>query len=134
MPHAGSRFTFDIGTVYAFVDRLWTECHSEYFGTFHGRSWKEMMLAAEEVRKRRRDHARSFAVRARSLAEFLDATEMRENVLTQRLKDLASRSMPSARAEVEREAPVVTNYEHAGNVKNDALDITNHTVEIYGEF
>jgi len=125
---------FDIGTVYAFVDRLWTECHSEYFGTFHGRSWKEMMLAAEEVRKRHRDHSGSFALRARSLAEFLDATEMRESVLTQRLKDLASRSTSSASAEVDIAAPAVTNHEHTGHVKNDAPDTTNYTVEIYGEF
>jgi hypothetical protein len=42
---------FDAGTAYAFVNKEWTECHSEYFSIFQGRSEKELMLATEELRK-----------------------------------------------------------------------------------
>lgn len=29
---------FDAGTAYAYVNKEWTECHSEYFAIFRGRS------------------------------------------------------------------------------------------------
>jgi len=32
---------FDIGTAYAFVDRQWVECHSEYYPVLHGHSERE---------------------------------------------------------------------------------------------
>ena len=50
---------FDAGTAYAFVNKQWTECHSEYFTVFHGRSEKEMMLATEEMRKSMQHHQAS---------------------------------------------------------------------------
>jgi putative transposase len=33
---------FDIGTIHAFVDNQWVECHSEYYHAFQGRSHKEL--------------------------------------------------------------------------------------------
>ena len=83
---------FDIGTAYAFVNKEWTECHSEYFAVFQGRSEKELMLATEELRKSMQHQSGEFSVTARKLAEFLDSVQADEVLLEQRLGDMESRA------------------------------------------
>lgn len=84
---------FDVGTAYAFVDRQWVECHSEYYSVLHGHSEREVRLASEELRKRRQNHSGQFALTAKKLAEFLESVELEEEVLLQRLSDLEARSL-----------------------------------------
>ena len=84
---------FDIGTAYAFVDRQWVECHSEYYPVLHGHSEREVHLATEELRRRRQNHSGQFAVTAKKLAEFLESVETREEILLQRMSDLEARSL-----------------------------------------
>lgn len=84
---------FDIGTAYAFLDRQWVECHSEYYSVLHGHSERELHLASEELRKRHQNHSGQFAVTAKKLAEFLESVELEEEILTQRLSDLEARSL-----------------------------------------
>ena len=83
---------FDAGIAYAFVNKEWTECHSEYFAVFHGRSEKEIMLATQEMRKLNQHHSGEFTVTSRKLAEFLQSVEAEEVLLEQRLNDVESRS------------------------------------------
>jgi transposase InsO family protein len=89
--HVAVRYDpFDAGTAYAFVHKEWTECHSEYFSVFHGRSEKEIMLATQELRKTCEQHSAEFHVSARKLAEFLQSVETEEVLLAQRRSDLES--------------------------------------------
>jgi len=90
--HVAVRYDpFDVGTAYAFVSKEWTECHSEYFAIFHGRSEKEIMLATEELRKVMKHQPREFSITARKLAVFLDSVQAEEVLLEQRLNDVESR-------------------------------------------
>jgi putative transposase len=84
---------FDVGTAYAFVDGQWVECYSECYTILHGRSEREVHLASEELRKRRRNHSGQFGITARKLAEFLESVEVEEAILIQRLSDLEARSL-----------------------------------------
>ena len=84
---------FDVGTAYAFVDRQWVECHSEYYSVLHGHSERELHLVSEELRKRRQNHSGQFAVTAKKLAEFLESVEIEEEILIQRLSDFEARSL-----------------------------------------
>ena len=83
---------FDAGTAYAFVNKEWAECHSEYFSVFHGRSEKEIMLATQELRKLAQHQSREFTVTSRKLAEFLQSVEAEEILLEQRLNDAETRA------------------------------------------
>jgi len=47
-----------------------------------------MMLAAEELRKRRQNHSQNDGFTGKKLAELLKAAEITEGILTQRLRDL----------------------------------------------
>jgi transposase InsO family protein len=84
---------FDIGTAYAFLDRQWLECHSEYYSVLHGHSERELHLVSEELRKRRENHSGRFDITAKKLAEFVESVELEEGVLIQRMSDLESRSI-----------------------------------------
>jgi len=78
---------FDAGSAFAFVQNRWAECHSEYYAVFAGRSEREVMLASQELRKRRQNYAQRFSLTARKLAEFLQSVEAEEKLLVQRLSD-----------------------------------------------
>jgi hypothetical protein len=78
---------FDAGTAHVFVKGQWTECHSEHYAVFRGRSEKEIRLASQELRRIRQCHAQQFTVTAAKLAEFLGSVEAEEVLLKQRLID-----------------------------------------------
>jgi transposase InsO family protein len=82
---------YDAGTAYAYVGDHWISCYSEHFSSFRGRSEREMMIAAAELRKRSQDHSREFKVTARRLADFVASVEAEESLLMQRLQDAAAR-------------------------------------------
>jgi putative transposase len=89
---------FDAGTAHAFVKGQWTECHSEHYAVFRGRSEKEIKVASQELRRIRQCHAQQFTVTAAKLAEFLGSVEAQEVLLKQRLIDAAqtTRTDPAA--------------------------------------
>jgi putative transposase len=87
---------FDAGTVYTCVRGSWTECHSEYYPVFQGRTEREIMLATTELYRRHRTHAAGVAVTGRRLAEFLQSVEAEESLLLQRLRDREHRAVGAA--------------------------------------
>ena len=126
---------FDAGTAYAFARKQWLQCHSECFATLKGRSEREMMLAATELLRRNRNHAASFNVTARRLAEFLESVEAEEVLLTQRLRDRESRTIRLgvvAGAQVTEALPEQPSRQASGHV---AVAVAEEmTGELYGEF
>lgn len=82
---------YDAGTALAYVGNRWVACYSEHFSSFHGRSEREMMIAAAELHKGYRDHSRQFKLTARRLADFVASAESEESLLVQRLRDAAAR-------------------------------------------
>lgn len=84
---------YDAGTAYAYVGNRWVSCYCEHFSSFRGRSEREMMIAAAELRKRSQDHSREFQVTARRLADFVASAEAEESLLIQRLQDAAARNI-----------------------------------------
>ena len=74
----------------------WFECHSEYYTVLRGRSEKELLLATQELRARRSQHAQRCSVNAKQLAVFLQSAEAEEALLKQRLCDLATRRLIAA--------------------------------------
>lgn len=78
---------FNAGLVYAYVRGQWVECISEYYAHFRGRSEKEIQHASEELRRRQKNHARNYKIRAKQLGQFLASTEAQEVLLEQRLRD-----------------------------------------------
>lgn len=86
---------FDGGTAYAFVRGAWVKCHSEYYSVLRNRSEREIKVATEELRKRRKLHSQQFNVTAKKLAEFLESVEDEEKLLAQRLRDRESQHILS---------------------------------------
>lgn len=121
---------FDIGTIHAFVDNQWVECHSEYYHAFQGRSDKELKLAADELRKRWQNHSLHSATTAKKLAEFLAATETQETVLVQRRADMEVR-----RAQADCSPSTIVAPSGTTRGLREMLEGNNSkSPEVYGEF
>jgi len=78
---------YDAAVAYACVGSRWVSCCSEHYAVFRGRSEREMMLAAAELRRQWRDHSRNLQLTARRLADFMASVEAEESLLVQRLRD-----------------------------------------------
>jgi hypothetical protein len=81
----------DAGAAWAFVSHRWVECFSEHYAVFHQRSERELMIASQELRRRKGLHSKQFRVTAARLAQFLESVESEEALLRQRLADSEAR-------------------------------------------
>lgn len=66
---------FDIGIVYAYLDKQWISCSSEYHFILHGRSEKERQFAVRELKKRNVNSSKKRQIRAAEIAAFLETME-----------------------------------------------------------
>ncbi len=85
---------FDIGTAYAYLTKgnRWVECRSSYYASLQGRSVRELLLVAAEMRKARRDQGAAYPITARQLADFSARADAHEALLLQRERDAESRA------------------------------------------
>jgi hypothetical protein len=83
----------DAGAAWAFVSHHWVECFSEHYAVFHQRSERELMIASQELRRRKGLHSKKFRVTAARLAQFLESVESEEALLRQRLADCEVRAV-----------------------------------------
>ena len=79
---------FDMGVAYAYLEGRWVKCISQYYSTFAGRTEKEVLLAAQEIRQKDKRNAVSTNISAKRLADFIAAVQEHETLLLQRLRDL----------------------------------------------
>jgi len=86
---------YDLSVAYAYVNKSWVRCLSQYHSVFKGRTHKEIQLACLALRQKRRGAAREYYISAKRLAEFIQSAEGQEKLLEQRRKDLALRKILS---------------------------------------
>jgi putative transposase len=86
---------YDIGTAYAYINKHWVSCISQYYASFAGHSEKEMMLVIEELRKLHKNSSKRFVVTASSLFNYLNQEEIDEQVILQRVRDMEARFLLS---------------------------------------
>jgi hypothetical protein len=86
---------WDAGLSFAYVRGRWTECYSEKYKVFHGRSEREIMIATDELHKRQSRHSKQFNITAAQIAQFLESIEAEEVLLRQRAADREARSILS---------------------------------------
>lgn len=84
---------FNIGIAYAYVKNQWIQCTSSFFAVFNGRTEKEIQLASEEIKKRKRANGNNTEVSDRELAQFLKDVEEHESLLKQRLKAIDNQTV-----------------------------------------
>lgn len=84
---------FNLGIAYAYIDRQWRLCESEYAGLFHGKTEREIMIIGAEITgKNKRDGVRR-PKNAQQLARYLMGVGQTEAQLLQRKKDIEQRSL-----------------------------------------
>lgn len=90
---------FDMGVAYAYVQGRWVKCISQYYSIFAGRSEKELLLAAQEIKQQGKLTRSQTSISAKRLADFLSRAQEHEALLVQRWRDLeAQRVMETTAA------------------------------------
>ncbi|PZV08795.1 MAG: integrase [Leptolyngbya sp.] len=84
---------FNIGIAYAYARNQWVKCTSGYFSVLNGRTEKEVQLASEEVKKRKKQIGKNTEISDRELAQFLKDIDKHEVLLKQRLKALDNQTV-----------------------------------------
>jgi putative transposase len=84
---------FNIGLAYAFVQKQWVQCTSSFFNILNGRTEKEVQLASEEIKKRKRQDGKRGEVSNRELALFLQDVEKHEELLKEYRKAIDNKAV-----------------------------------------
>jgi putative transposase len=85
---------YSMGIAYAYVKNRWVMLNSEYFRVFVNRTEKEIQIATEEIRKKRKLHTKqSFTLTSKMLADFLTSIESDEALQLQRMRDSETKQM-----------------------------------------
>jgi transposase InsO family protein len=72
----------NMGIVYCYIKNKWVKCYSEQYSILKNKTEKQILMASEEIRKRKKDHAAKSGIRAKELAEFFFQAESIENELS----------------------------------------------------
>jgi putative transposase len=120
---------FDMGVAYAYLEGRWVRCISQYYSTFVGRTEKEVLLAAQEIRQKDKRSYVSTNISAKRLADFIAAVQEHETLLMQRLRDLESvgvlENLTPDKSVVRELNQIIT---PVSNVKSNSKDVTSEDV------
>lgn len=140
---------FDYSKAYAYVGHYWVTLHSQYELEFEGKSEKEIKLATEVIKQRKKEAKKEkiSGVSASELAKFLSGAESYELLEAQRLKDEALKKSLRVIDGGRRKKPnnIHKNFEEEKHTSNSMKgNIQNKTVTketentskfvMYGEF
>lgn len=75
---------FDVGVLYAYINKRWVKCLSEYYFLLRGKTHKELQLLTEEVRYKLN---RKSKVSIKDIVSFMQTIEDKEKIIYQALKD-----------------------------------------------
>ncbi|UNP76225.1 DDE-type integrase/transposase/recombinase [Bacillus nitratireducens] len=77
---------FNIGIAYAYVNKKWITCTSEYYHELKGKTERELKLAMEEIKKRKQNHVKGYSITAKKIAEFVNNIEEKEKLMAENMK------------------------------------------------
>lgn len=86
---------YDISIAYAYVNNKWVRCISEYYSIFRNRTERELKHITAELKKRFKNHNKSFNISAKMIAEFINKSEKSEKAFEQAIKDREMQSITS---------------------------------------
>ncbi|ENQ3111345.1 DDE-type integrase/transposase/recombinase [Bacillus cereus] len=86
---------YDISIAYAYVNNKWVRCISEYYSIFRNRTERELKHIAAELKKRFKNHNKSFNISAKMIADFINKSEKSERAFEQAIKDREMQSITS---------------------------------------
>jgi transposase InsO family protein len=126
---------FDAGTAFAFIERRWVRCHSEYYTALQGHSEKELMIASNELRRRQQSHSQGLVITAKKLAGFLHSVEADELLMAQRLRDQEAQATRNFLSVTPPTPPVPSGVGSEPVESNTvAVIASGDRGEVYGEF
>ncbi|MDF9484544.1 DDE-type integrase/transposase/recombinase [Bacillus cereus] len=86
---------YDISIAYAYVNNKWVRCISEYYSIFRNRTERELKHITAELKKRFKNHNKSFNISAKMIADFINKSEKSERAFEQAIKDREMQSIVS---------------------------------------
>jgi putative transposase len=78
---------FDAGSIYAYLDKKWVQCLSQYHSVFKDMSTREIQIISMIIRQQRKHSSEDFKIDAKMIAEFYLKNADKEEILLQHRKD-----------------------------------------------
>lgn len=128
---------FNVGVAYAYIDKQWVECQSEYYGILNGMTEKELKLRTAILRKQMKRTGEDEIITAHALGNmYLDNNET-EEILLQQLKDKEHKALyiygkTNNEAVTTLSVPLQEENNNDNDDSYDEADLPNFTP--YGEY
>ncbi|MBM7605938.1 transposase InsO family protein/23S rRNA pseudoU1915 N3-methylase RlmH [Metabacillus crassostreae] len=131
---------FNIGICYAFVNKRWVKCISEYYSKFKNLTQKELKFITSELKKSKQNHSKTFVINAKRIAEFITDLESNDKYYLLKAKSDETKNVIFANfkgsntKEASSEEIVCEKIleEEKEEVSNNLAN--EYKLEIYGEF
>ncbi|QCT47305.1 hypothetical protein FORC086_25960 [Bacillus cereus] len=112
---------YDVGILYAYVNKRWIKCISEYYYLFKGKTHKELQMITEEVRYKLNNKKK---ITSRDIVTFIQTIEENEKILNQSMKDRANERIQKEKVcEIEGENTENLNYKEVNLIDIPIFDI-----------
>ena len=69
---------FNIGIAYAYVNKRWIKCISEYYSVLVNLTQKELKYITSEIRRSKQNHSKNYVITAQKIASFINSLENNE--------------------------------------------------------
>lgn len=118
---------FDVTVAYAYVNKKWVSCISEYYSQFKGYTERELQVITKEIRQQHAMSGKSFSLNGGVIARFISKVQRDEKYLEQQKKDIS----PQPTLQLVSKEPLVGPLDKKNNA-NQQSDFTD--LSVYEEF
>lgn len=133
---------FNIGIVYAYVNKVWIKCISEHYPLLKSLTEKELKYITSEIRRQKKIHSKNYTISAQIIARFID--ELDEDTQFELVKLRANESKEAVKHSVSEDSGLKERFNPMAvdeKLKDQTLSQLEDTIEsddsmldIYGEF
>ncbi|MBS2970531.1 DDE-type integrase/transposase/recombinase [Metabacillus sp. KIGAM252] len=126
---------FNMGIAYAYVNKKWVKCISEYYSIFKDLSEKEIRFITTELRKIKKDNSKNYSINASKIAAFIN--NMEDNIQFEMLQSKANELKKVTNNNYDHVAPEPQFKSHPPYPINETLSNNNEVfknLELFEEF
>lgn len=127
---------YNLGLAYAYVNKRWIKCISQYYTVFNSLTEKEFKFITSEIKKYKQNHGKNFAITAQKIARFIKECENKEQFLTVKTKAIENKKtlrLVDSNHQTTSQKPSNTHSPHKNEVYEE-LSKNEQVLECYEEF
>lgn len=131
---------FNIGIAYAYLNKRWVQCKSQYYSILSKVTQKELNFITSEIRKANELHSKNYSINAQRIAIFIDELENDDKFNLLKEKSDETKTVININFKNTNELETINEDEISNEklvekrLEDNETVVTHQKLEVYGEF